>query len=100
MDDGRMIMQQGDITIKDDEDRLLSGKEALDYLKEKRKTMLKITTILDIGDKVKLNKLDEPVIVELNDGNLFKYGGYNSSTVDSLIMFNQEDIEEILEKTK
>ncbi len=96
MDNDRFKMHQGDITIKGDNGEDLSGDKALEYLRNKRKTMLKIDTFLQIGDKVKLHKLDEPVIVKMTDGELFKYGGSNSSTGENLIMFNQEDIEEII----
>ena len=85
--------------------RLLSGTEFAKYMKEYQKLNTKITDILSVGDVVMLSYIDVPVTIvetKFEEGpHLYgsDYGGQVEVDDSQIILFNQNEIVEIISKS-
>lgn len=98
MNEDRMSMNPDDLKIKDKNGNYIKGEEARNYLKEQKEKMLKVKEEIQKGEIVKLQRTGRILKVIENDGDVFKYSGSNLNMKGPIILFNQEDIEKIIEK--
>lgn len=99
MNDDRMALRPDDIRIQTENGEYLSRSEAIKYLQEQKSHIL-IKEKANIGDSVKLNDFDDVLIVKINDGKPFQYGAYAEGNEELLVLFEQEDIKEIVSKKR
>ena len=94
----RFQLYKEDMVVIDDSGKKISGQELIKYLKDKKKKMLTIEEELNIGDLVRLKGFIDVLTIMKKDNGIFKYGAKINESDESLYMFNQEDIEEVIKK--
>lgn len=100
--DERFVMHSEDAQLVANDGRLLSGEEAILYWEEKKRTMVKVWEQLQVGDIVKVEDIDVPLRVVTVKGDPMllgsDYGGECDEVPNQIIMFEQYEIERILER--
>lgn len=99
MNDDRMLLRPSDISIQTEKGDFLSKNDAIKYLEAQKKQIL-IKEKINVGDIVKLNDFDDVLIIKINDGKPFQYGAYTKDNEELLVLFDQEDIKEIIYKKR
>ena len=103
--ESRFSFGPSDVELVTEDNRLISGNDIDDYVKEHSKN-IKIDRILSVGDVVKISYIDVPLtIVESknqNGAHLFgsDYGGKIAEDPTQLILFEQDEIEEVIKEAK
>ena len=77
--------------------KVLNGSSAKEYLEAKRKSMLKVAEIIPVGGVVQLQSTGLVVTVTANNGEVFKYMGVSPDYPERSFLFNQEDIDFIVQ---
>ena len=91
----RFTMKQDDVNFINNNGEIIE--DVKEYFKNRKNEMLTISDNLKIGDVVKLKFTEDIVIIDKIDYAGFKYAGYILGESE-LTLFNQESIEEIIDK--
>ena len=103
-EDSRFVMNKEDVQFLDDNGEVIVG-DIKEYMRKKRESMLTITDKLNVGDVVKLKGSGQIVVVQFVDykfNEIVKadYAGTLFNTdYENLILFGQEDIEKIYDRS-
>ena len=92
------------VQLLSDDGRVLSSDEALAYAEEQKQKNTSVHDVLSIGDVVKVKDIDVPLTVvatkEETTYNLsgFDYGGESEVDNSQVLLFDQDEIEQIIFK--
>lgn len=100
MNDDRFKLNSNDISILSKNDEYLKGNDLIKYLEAERAALTNVEEKLNIGDVVRLRFTGDIVTIKDNSGEMFSYKGSVEGVDDRLILFDQNDIEEIISKKK